>query len=378
MSDEQRYLIYLINCALKSQSAKYPDFDMDWNAFARYVKKQQFEQILYPLFKDQKPKISPKIWHYLHQRYGHALVRDANQDADLEVICNTLTAADVPHIPLKGSVIKKYYPLPYLRFSGDFDILVKECDMQEAKDALLKIGYNEEDALPGIHDVLNRGKTSIELHRQLVQNDNVSFEFCSEVWEYSKPEKGLTYVMSNEFFYIYMLVHLRKHLLLSGGAGIKLILDIYIMRKYMNIDISLLDDYCRRASMENFNLCVVKLSQKWFEGVECTDENVLKTEEIILNSGAYSDYDMYLKMVMSKGGSKGKFKKFMSYLFPSAKVLKGKYTVLEKYPYLLPFMWIVRVFTTKRKKAADAFSSFKSFETKDSLKLNQYMNDMWK
>lgn len=380
MTDEQKYLLYLINRAVRGQSAELPDFEINWGEFAKYAEEQQFEQIIYPLLKDKKTNMEPQLWHHLHQRYGRAVVRDTNQDLALDEICGALSEAGIPHIPLKGSVLKKYYPLPELRYSCDLDILVHENDMPKADAVLEQLGFCADTKDLGIHDIFSRGKIHIELHKSLLHADNKSFAFCSEVWEHSRKRTGMTYEIEEEFLYVYMLAHLRKHILLSGGAGIKLILDIYVMRNFMELDREKLNSYCKAASMENFNQCMVRLEQKWFEMRDCNNENVSITEDIILNSGAYADYSVYMKMLMSErtdsDGAGNKSGKFARYLFPSAKTLKGKYKILEKHPYLLPVMWGVRFMTTQREKAAEAIAAFKSLEKEESARINRYVNDM--
>ena len=382
MTNEQRYLLYLINCAVKGEHAKHPDFDIDWTAFSKYIEEQQFEHIMYPLFKDQKPDMDPKVWHHLHQRYGRSVVRDTNQDLALAEICEAFSEAGIAHMPLKGSVVKRYYPLPELRYSGDFDILVHEEDMERASAILIENGFTCGSKGIGAHDIFARDKLHIELHHSLVHDYNISYDFCRTVWDYSEAEDGCTCSMSDEFLYVYMLIHLRKHILYSGGAGIKLILDIYIMRKELNLDKDILNEFLRSAKIEYFNECMVKLEQKWFEGIDCDEENVLITEEIILNSGAYADYGRYLNMLMSDEDEdkfrQNKAKRFIGYLFPPARVLKGKYKVLEKHPYLLPVMWIARFATAKREKAAAVAKSFKSIHEDEAVKLNRYINNMSK
>jgi hypothetical protein len=45
---------------------------------------------------------------------------------EFERICLVLEKAKIPHIPLKGSVLRKLYKEPWLRTSCDIDILVQE------------------------------------------------------------------------------------------------------------------------------------------------------------------------------------------------------------------------------------------------------------
>ena len=53
--------------------------------------------------------------------------------------CNLLEAAGLSYMPLKGAVIRSLYPEPWLRTSGDIDILVKDADRAAA--VLTENGY---------------------------------------------------------------------------------------------------------------------------------------------------------------------------------------------------------------------------------------------
>ncbi len=378
----QHYLLYLINCIIKGEEAKLPDAPFDWEYFVLYAREQQFDHIIYPLFKDNVPEMDPKLWHILHQKYGHVVVRDSKQDFVLDEICMAISEAEIPHIPLKGSVIKELYPLPDIRRSIDFDILVHDSDMQKATEALQGIGFEIEVSDEGLHDGFSRGKSHVELHKMLTVKDEPSYGFCCDVWEYSSSEGGYTYRMTNEFLYVYMLVHLRKHLLLSGGAGIKLILDFYVMRRQLELDKDVLGEFCEKAHMVQFNETVVKLEKKWFEGENCTDKNVLIIEDMVLNSGAYGNYQTYVDMVVAGGSnsdvSGSKLKNLITYLFPPVSFLKEQYKILRKYPFVLPLVWIYRILKAEKGRRLAVIDSVRNYRNSNAAELRAFKEDMLK
>ena len=66
-------------------------------------------------------------------------------------ICDTFDQISIPYIPLKGSVIRPYYPKESMRTSCDIDILVKEENLEAAIDALVQKGFKCSDR--NYHDV---------------------------------------------------------------------------------------------------------------------------------------------------------------------------------------------------------------------------------
>ena len=60
---------------------------------------------------------------FLRER-NMAVYRYEQQQYDFEQICDTLEDAQIPFLPLKGSVLRGYYPEAWMRTSCDIDILV--------------------------------------------------------------------------------------------------------------------------------------------------------------------------------------------------------------------------------------------------------------
>ena len=51
---------------------------------------------------------------------------------ELNSLCASLEKAQIRFLPLKGSVIRKYYPEPWMRTSCDIDVLVRAEDLDKA------------------------------------------------------------------------------------------------------------------------------------------------------------------------------------------------------------------------------------------------------
>mgnify|MGYP000152239857 CR=1 FL=1 len=74
----------------------------------------------------------------LKQQENLALYRYMNQDYALQEIGEVFTEKQIPFLPLKGSVLREEYPEPWLRTSGDIDILVHEQDVKRASQVLME------------------------------------------------------------------------------------------------------------------------------------------------------------------------------------------------------------------------------------------------
>lgn len=383
MNREQAYLLYLIKSALTKEIPRLPKAPFNWDSLAEYAEKQQFEQILYPLFQQGNPGFSEKTWFHLQQRYGITITQCAEQELELEKISDTLSENMIPHIHLKGESVKCYYAYPEQRISVDFDILIDKTDREKAISALADIGYqlSMESHDDGLHDVLYRGKFHIELHKEPVIKESVAQELCNLIWEYSYQSQGLTYAMKESVLYAYLLEHLRKHLLFSGGAGIKLIVDFYAMSRSACIDKDELEYILRKTNMLSFNNCVLQLVDKWFNDAVINDENVLMLESLILNSQAYGNYTTHIKMVylddmQKKYTSKKKAAVYIRRAFPGFRQMVLRYPILEKIPFLLPVMWIIRFFDTDKNTVRVKLNALNALDTDEAKRLSDFIKNI--
>ena len=112
-------------------------------------------------------KLSRKYVKQMHSalmRY-EAIKHEQNQ------IYQVLEQEKITFVPLKGSVIRKYYPDRWMRTSTDIDILVSEEDLKCAKKALVsKLGYAE--GRYRYHDVSLYAPSGVllELHFRITEN----------------------------------------------------------------------------------------------------------------------------------------------------------------------------------------------------------------
>lgn len=61
-----------------------------------------------------------------------AVYRYEKINYELGCLREVMNEARIPFIPLKGSVIRQYYPKPWMRTSCDIDVLVHESDLERA------------------------------------------------------------------------------------------------------------------------------------------------------------------------------------------------------------------------------------------------------
>ena len=81
-----------------------------------------------------------------------AVIRCERINYELEQVCAALEKAQIQFLPLKGSVLRKYYPEEWMRTSCDIDVLVHEYELDKAMDFLVtECGYIYDKK--GSHDI---------------------------------------------------------------------------------------------------------------------------------------------------------------------------------------------------------------------------------
>ena len=99
-----------------------------------------------------------------------AVYRHEQMNYELTRLCGELEKAEIPFIPLKGSVLCRYYPEPWMRTSCDIDILVHGEDLERAVSALEEhLAYRREGKSPHDVSMFTRDGRHTELHYSLAE-----------------------------------------------------------------------------------------------------------------------------------------------------------------------------------------------------------------
>ena len=222
---------------------------------------------------------------------------------------------------------------------------------------MLSQGYTTDEALFGVDadDSYELGRyTRIELHRTLIPDIYKWKGECAriEASRRKNKEKNHLYEMTNEDFYIYMIIHLAKHMHLAG-CGIKAILDIWIfLERYKDeLDEDFIKQSLMNCGLDRFEKNVRKLAYVWFEHETC-DDDIIRELSVHIAAGGWMGKDEFRNAkylagnYSNKEGKKvNKLKYYISCVFLKFDRMKKKYPVIEKHKYLLPVFWLVRLFS---------------------------------
>lgn len=284
-----------------------------------------------------------------------AAFRYVQLNYEFERICKAFDIAQIPYIPLKGAVIRQYYPESWMRTSCDMDILIHEEDLEKAVDLLVKELSYQTDGKKHYHDVslFSKSGVHLELHFSICENTPKLDGLLSRVWDYSVPVGIYRYELEKNYFTFYLLAHMSYHFA-GGGCGLRSFLDLYLLQEQGYYDETQLKQYLAQCGLVPFYEGVCTLVDVWFRGKPHT-ELTEQMAQFLLTGGAYGSGEFHIAIEQKKKGGKGKY--ILDRIFLPYSTLKIRYRILEKVPVLYPVMvvwrWIETLFSGKVKRSVN-------------------------
>lgn len=263
---------------------------------------------------------------------------------ELKSLTEIFEKEKIPFMPLKGSVLRKFYPEPWMRTSCDIDILINEENLERATDALVnKYGY--EKTIEWDHDVsfMSASGVHLELHYNFIEYKSRDPEMNERIWKDAILSEGYEYryEMTDVTYYYYHVAHMAKHFE-SGGCGIRPFIDFAIMKQNIPVDEEQLSLVLSQTKLNEFYNGCLKLYNVWFESGE-HDQLTKEMEKFILRAGVYGNIENRVAVIKSTK-SQGKFRYLMYKIFLPYELLSVIYPKLKKRRYLTPFYEVRRWF----------------------------------
>lgn len=304
---------------------------------------------------------------------------------ETEELRRILNGERIPFVPLKGAVIRQFYPEPWMRTSCDIDILVHENDLEMATAVLKeKLGYTYERKEKGSHDIqmYSLSGVHLELHYTLLEEGRLlkADKILSKIWDYAAEEKKGSFQkrFSDEAFYFYHIAHMAKHFV-NGGCGIKPFIDLWVYNHSKNIQINIdkRKGLLSKGELLKFAENAEKLSEIWFGNIEHTDIT-RQMEKYLLKGGVYGTMQNRVAMQQAKSG--GKLKYALSRIWLPYDTIKFHYTVLQKHKWLLPICeirrWFKLLFKGGVKRSVGELSANSSITKEQKNEISSFLNEL--
>lgn len=304
-----------------------------------------------------------------------AFRRASIQNIERQQILDSLEKQGIWYLPLKGIVLKEFYPVTAMREMSDNDILCDSARMEDIRSVMEGRGFECRSFGKLHHDVYEKPlQIEFEMHHSLFEqtDDPEIYSYFENIKDRLRKDSGNSfgYHMTNEDMYIYLICHLRNHYL-SVGTGLRSLLDIYMFnkRRRKELDLKYLDKELKKLRLTEFEQKLRILAEKTFALKKLSEEemNVLC---FFIDSGSHGTLENHMMFMLGNDDSgKAKSKYILKRVFPSRENLKRDHPLVYKHKALYP-LWLVfrpiKGAVTHPKGIVKEIKRLKSFKKNDN------------
>ena len=343
-------LIYLCKCAVNQETPdkeklKNTDLDELYKLASRHMLAAMTGLALQAAGLDTE-----EFAKAISRAYRKTMILDTERSA----VCEKLNEAGIWYVPLKGSVIKDWYPQFGMRESADCDILFDKDFEEQVRDIMLGLGYTVESYGAGHHDVyFKEPVTNMQMHVDLFGQGyeaNLNDYYCN-IRERLIPKAGAELAFRQEDFYLYLIAHEWQHFQ-KAGTGLRSILDTYVLlqRYEASLDWAYIVKEAQKLGIGDFETRNRMLAEDLFGSGSLSDGD-REMLRYILSSGVHGTYVNRVQNDIEKlgGGLLGKIRYFFRRVFLPEDLLKNKYPVFWKHRILLPVLPLYRIVSSLSK-----------------------------
>lgn len=354
---ESELLVCLIRAALQPG----PDQTVPWEEgcspreLAGMILRQSLVTMAYPVICGQTDERWSEVKELLRPAYDREIHRGMIQEYEFRTLLEEMERDGIDCLPLKGWIMREYYPDPLMRSMGDLDVLVREMDSQRMQDWMEGKGYALENNRHPVHDEYKKPPyTCVELHRCLIDtsflwklNAGWISELEKRIWSPDSLAGDAKHIhrLRDEDFYLYHLLHFYKHFMYAG-SGIRPVLDVFIfLRKKPDLDRGYLDRQLNALHLDPFARKIEDLAAGWFgSGVFGAEEREVLA--YLTGSGTYGDRAAR-QVIQIAGEGKDSLQQSIRSMqkaqaLPGLAVMQKRYPRLNRHPWLLPLYWGIR------------------------------------
>lgn len=304
------------------------------------------------------------------------LIKDANQEAEINSLIKLFESERIPVVMLKGWYLKKFYPRTDLRAMADTDIFIRQCDENRVHEIIKRLGYSVVTFGGKKDNVYNKEPFVIlEMHKNLFMFEDDWNRYFNDkdspmyIWNRVVRIEDYEYVyrMDNELFFTYMIAHIAKHLTDDGGIGMKAMLDVWLFIKKSEIDFDVAFRDLDKMGLKDFANNVILLTQYWFEQKSDIEQKIMDFSDHIFSCGVYGNSKV---MVATKEGifteeNSRRTKYLFKRAFPDFESMKTRFPQLNEKRWLLPFLYIKRLWYSLIHRSGEVKSEINSAKNVD-------------
>ena len=337
-------IVYLAGCVVNQtvpeiQETDIPDLDKVYKRASRHMMSEIVATGLEKAgFADQRSS----------KELGRARHRAILFENSWKEVSEKFEEAGINYLPLKGLVVKQYYPGIGLREMSDHDVLINPSRAEDVKNIMEGLGYTTDQFDKTSHDVYFKEPVlNYEIHKRLfgISCGNAIYEYYRDVNRFFQGE-GCRHAFSAEDFYVYMIAHEYKHYI-TKGTGLRSLLDTYVYLKHVPLDMEYVKGEIQKLGLSDFEELNRSLANNLFSGEKLSDTEAQMLKYVV-TSGTYGTKTHRIQNQVNRHGGRAQYIKDrliapISKNNPRYDAFAKKFPVFYKYKILLPFLPFYRI-----------------------------------
>lgn len=387
MEKTSEFLIYLMACSLQGTEPEgAPLANIDLEALLRLAKAHSVSAMVCMALEQtdafQHAAETTRL-KWLEAK-NKAIRKNMLLDAERKAILHELEIQGIWYMPLKGSILKDWYPKPGMREMADNDILFDPSGREQVREIFQNRGYKTVSFGKLNHDEYEKPPIyNFEMHVSLFHG---MYKELTEQYENVKerllPVDGTAYqfAFTPEDFYVFALAHAHKHYSHSG-TGVRTLADIYVMERHLGdiMDRDEVEQKLTQLGIAEYEQHSRVLAEKLFSAVRPLAEIELTEDEkemllYYCDATTYGTFDNRVKNRLHELQENSeditlwtKLKYCGVRLFPGREFCKLHYPFVYRHPWTLPFFWVWRIVDkgiTHRRKVKQELKALKAVSKK--------------
>ena len=352
--------------------------EADWNRILSVSKRHDVAHLLGDLIAREELSVPSAVKNAFDEIFCEAVLRAQLFEGELKRLSSVFQKAEIPFVPLKGAVIRRLYPEPWMRTSCDIDILIHPEDTKRAKALLMNnLGYRFEKHAYHELSMYSPSGVHLELHFTIEEHTETLDRVLKNSWNYAEPlkEGSFCYRFQNAFLVFYSVAHAAYHFK-GGGCGIRPFIDQLLLEQKVDYDRAVYQSLIREAKLEPFEEQFLRLTRIWFSNEEHNDLT-RRMEDYILSANIYGSLENRETVRLLKRGRWGNlwFRIWLPY-----RELVTKYPSLKGKRVLQLFYEIRRWFSIfkrgKMKKIRKEIKTNLAVEKSKAEQISNLLNDL--
>jgi len=347
MNTTQQGIVTLLKSAVTGEALPLPA-GFDLKETIDLAKKQSLQALVYQGAYNCGVDSESETMRQLFLSYYKLLVYHEKQMRALSQLFCAFEEQGIDYMPLKGVNLKSLYPKAEMRTMGDADILIRQEQYGRITAIMESLGYQLTNVDEQVY-TWDSEALHLELHQYIVQPLSRYHAYYGTGWQLAQPGEGRMYRLSAEDEFVFIFAHFARHYRI-GGIGCRHVLDLYVYRRaFPNMDELYLENELEKLKLLQFYRNMKRLLAVWFEN-EKTDATAELITDYIFSGGTFGSaknrryYWEVMGIITAQSAKNSRAKLFVQTLFPPLSYVRRSYPVLYKAPYLLPVIWLVRLF----------------------------------